>query len=102
MADGKMSALDRELMPVDGAVKLHASDVAVLNAVQFVTDRDGRATVRTVAAATGTSVSPVFKHLRYLRSLGLVTWDPVRNGTLRLTVERVFTPAEQSQLVDVL
>lgn len=48
-----------------------------------VYDRDGRCTVRAIAAETGRSLSTVQAHLYGLRRSGLVTWERGQRGTLR-------------------
>lgn len=61
----------------------------VLLALVAVHARDGRATVRAVAAAAERGVSATHVHLMRLRGLGLVAWDPPRQGTLRPLVAAV-------------
>lgn len=51
--------------------------------------RDGRATVRSVAAERGHSTSTVHGHLSDLAARGLVASDRFRQGTLRPLVEVV-------------
>lgn len=54
-----------------------------LLALLAVYERDGRATVRSVAAAAGRSVGVTHGHLCRLRDAELVEWEPFRYGTLR-------------------
>lgn len=61
----------------------------VLRAVILLHERDGRTTVRGVAAATGLSLSATYHCLRRLRRLGLVAWTDNRSATLRPVVRRV-------------
>lgn len=46
-------------------------------------ERNGRVTVREVAAGAGMSVASTHGHLRALRVKGLVAWDDGSEGTLR-------------------
>lgn len=67
-----------------------SAELRVLLALVHVVERDGRATVRTVADAAGlASKATAHRHLRGLRALGLVTWTPRTLGTLRPLVRRV-------------
>ena len=57
-----------------------------------------RPTVRTVAAATGKSLSVTHDRLHRLRRLGLVRFEPGRAGTMRPAVHAVphrAAPTEQ-------
>lgn len=56
---------------------------ATLLALLRVYERDGRATVRAVAAERGCSLNSAHKQLVELRDLGLADWDDGRAGTLR-------------------
>lgn len=62
---------------------------AVLVALVDVYERDGRATVRAVAAVAGYSVGTTHKMLTDLAYEDLVTWDLGRRGTLRPLVGHV-------------
>lgn len=55
----------------------------VLAAVRDVYARDGRATLRSVAAAAGLSLRPTHTHIRALRDAGLVAFEDGSAGTLR-------------------
>lgn len=59
----------------------------VLAALLHVQERDGRATVRSVADVAGRSQSTTHGHLVELRELGLVSWAEGTRGTLRSCVE---------------
>jgi len=61
----------------------------VLLALIAVHNRDGRATVRSVAAEAGRNVSTTFFHLRHLKAAGLVESTAISAGTLRPLVEVV-------------
>lgn len=61
----------------------------VLLALVFVYRCDGRATVRTVAAAAGKPVMTTHQALASLRDEGLIAWEPGRHGTLRPLVGAV-------------
>lgn len=101
LENGKMTSANQRYWP-GGTVKLTAMDVTVLNAVQFLYDRDRRVTVNSLIAEVNINRSSLHWHLTYLKRVGLVTWTVGEHGTLRPAVERVFTTAEQSQLADVL
>ena len=58
----------------------------VLAALLRVHQRDGRATVRSVAAEAGRTVSTAFKTLNELRQLGLCAWEHGTQGTIRPSV----------------
>lgn len=63
---------------------------AVLLATVVLHDRQGRATMREIAAATGLrSTGSVLGHLRNLRARHLVSWEPSGAGTLHPTVAQV-------------
>jgi len=55
----------------------------VLFALIRVYSRDGRATVRAVAAEADRSPATTYVHLRRLRRFGLAHWDDGQMGTLR-------------------
>lgn len=59
----------------------------VLLGLLLVDARDGRATFRSVARASGVGVGEVFYDLVDLRALGLVAWEPGAQGTLRPLVD---------------
>lgn len=61
----------------------------VLLGLLHVHERDGRATVRSLADETGRSINPTHRHLRRLRDAGLVAWTPGSAGTLRPLVTPV-------------
>lgn len=61
----------------------------VLLALIAVYERDGRATVSSVAAEAGRSVVVTHSRLVELRRLGLVTWTDGTAGTLRPAVKVV-------------
>lgn len=61
----------------------------VLLALLRVYDRDGRATVRTVAAEADRQISTTWAHLERLAIDGLVTSEPGTHGTLRPLVRPV-------------
>lgn len=70
--------------------ELTAAQTRVLLALVLVYERDGRATVRSVAEQAGlSSPGSLVRHLRVLRRLGWVTWVDHRAGTLRPTVARI-------------
>lgn len=65
-------------------------ELRVLIALLKVYERDGRATVRSVAQAAGLrGPGSTLGHLRRLRLRGLVAWEDGRTGTLRPAVRRV-------------
>jgi SOS-response transcriptional repressor LexA len=73
-----------------GVEPLTSARIRVLAAVVAVHQRDGRATVRTVAEAAGlSSPGTAMRHLRILRRGGWVTWVDHRSGTLRPTIQSV-------------
>lgn len=74
-------------MTPPGAVRLPPALVATMNALLIVHARDGRATVRSVAAARGVTVGPIYEQLSRLRDLGLVAWEDGVGGSLRPAVE---------------
>jgi hypothetical protein len=59
------------------------TDPKVLAALRSVHLLDGRATVRSVAAAANKSVRTTHESLNRLQTLGLVEWESDRSGTLR-------------------
>lgn len=61
----------------------------VLLSLVHVYERDGRATVRSVAQAADRTLNPVHRQLAYLRDEGLVDYTPGKTGTLRPLVRRV-------------
>jgi predicted transcriptional regulator len=61
----------------------------VLLALIAVCERDGRATVRSVATEVGRAVRTTYDRLLDLRDVGLVDWEEGKAGTLRPTVRRV-------------
>lgn len=60
-----------------------------LMALLRVYERDGRATVRSVAAEAHRSVGSTHSALRRLAAAGFVDWSPGCRGTLRPLVEEV-------------
>lgn len=58
-------------------------ETRVLLALLHLWERDGRATMRGVAAAAGLSLTVTKHHLDKLRNEDLVTWEPHTGGTLR-------------------
>jgi hypothetical protein len=62
----------------------------VLMALIRVYARDGRATVRSVAAEVDLGASTTLAHLRRLRRFGLVDWADGQTGTLRPLVGPVL------------
>jgi DNA-binding IclR family transcriptional regulator len=48
---------------------------------------EGRATVRGISRLVGCSISTCHHHLLRLRRVGLIAWEPERQGTLRPLVE---------------
>lgn len=75
---------------VPDAVPLNPAALRVLNAVDVLLARDGRATHESIAAECGlASKATVNTHLRWLRRIGLVDWDEGHPGSIRLAVERV-------------
>lgn len=71
-----------------GVEDLTSAALLVLLALVDVYEREGRATVRRVAAAAGRSVGVTHGHLCTLRDAGLVEWEPRHFGTLRPLVRR--------------
>lgn len=67
--------LSRDVLP--------AAQARTLTALIRVYNRDGRATMRTVAAEADRNVSVVFGDLQRLRRAGLVAWTDGETGTLR-------------------
>lgn len=65
------------------------AQLRILDALAAVHDRDGRATVRSVARCAGLGVATTHLRLVQLRALGLVRWEPGRIGTLRPAVRVV-------------
>lgn len=61
----------------------------VLLALIRVYQRDGRATVRTVADEVGICLSTAHAHLTRLQGMGLVAQTEGQTGTLRPTVQPV-------------
>jgi predicted transcriptional regulator len=83
-------------MPIPpGAVRLTPATLAVMHALTVVHGRDGRATIRAVAAEVDRNVSTVHRRLGELRDAGLVHWEPASKGggTLRPLVE--FVPIKE-------
>lgn len=62
---------------------LDTMDTRVLLALVHVHERDGRATVTTVAEQAHLSRACVHTHLSFLKDAGLVTWVRNHSGTLR-------------------
>lgn len=70
------------------------AETRTLLALLDVYRRDGRATVRSVAAAAGlSSISTIHGNLAALADRGLVASERARSGTLRPLVEVVPWPA---------
>lgn len=67
--------------------ELTSAQTRVLVALVLVYERDGRATVRTVAAEAGRGVMVVHAHLKVLRRLGFVCHE--HPGSLRPCLVRV-------------
>jgi DNA-binding IclR family transcriptional regulator len=65
------------------AIVCHHAATSTLLALLRLYERDGRATVRGVAAERGCALNSAHDQLVELRSLGLVTWEDGRAGTLR-------------------
>lgn len=68
----------------------HAHEVTqvqleTFEALNRVHDRDGRSTVRTVAAELGLGHSATYRRLLSLRAIGLAAWVSGADGTLRPT-----------------
>lgn len=69
---------------------LSAVQASTLAAVVRVHPRDGRCTLRTVMAEAGvSSTATIWFRLRSLKALGLITWAPGEQGTLRPLVKVV-------------
>lgn len=66
-----------------------SAETRVLAALVDVYERDGRATVRAVAARANRSISPTHAALSRLRSKGWVSWSSNRDGTLRPLVRTI-------------
>ena len=66
----------------------HAATSTLL-ALLRVYERDGRATMREVAAERGCSLSSAVAQLERLRNAGLVTWEDGHAATLRPLVSVV-------------
>lgn len=71
------------------ALSMTPARLRVLHALIAVWERDGRATVRSVADEAGRSLSVTWTHLLRLRLAGLADWWPDHEGTLRPTVRIV-------------
>lgn len=65
------------------------AQVATLMALVRVYERDGRATVRAVAAEAGRPLNATHSALVALRDRGFVTWESGKTGTLRPLLEEV-------------
>lgn len=68
----------------------HARRVRILDAIERLTATHGfPPTVREIGEATGTrSSSLVHHHLAVLERDGLITRDPIKSRTIRLTTDR--------------
>lgn len=67
----------------------HHAATSTLLALLRVYERDGRATVRSVADERGVALSSAYRLLDELRNEGLVTWEDGQAGTLRPLVSVV-------------
>lgn len=68
---------------------MNDSQTRTLLALLTVYHRDGRATVRSVAAEGPLGVPGTHHNLKALRDAGLVSWEEGRHGSLRPLVEVV-------------
>jgi hypothetical protein len=59
------------------------TDPTVLAALRAVYERDGRATVRSVAAEARVPFRTVYESLERLQALELAAWESQHSGTLR-------------------
>lgn len=71
------------------AVSITPARLRVLTALIAVWDRDGRATVKSVADEVGRGLSATWVQLVHLRRAGLAQWQDGHAGTLRPTVRIV-------------
>ena len=72
-------------------MNLTQARLRILNIVMLLHSHGFTVTVRSVAEANGTNINDVYRKLKALRKLGLITWEPTIAATIRPTC--VFIPA---------